>query len=127
MEKDDLSYLLVSAIEETEEDKEIEKQAVNTFVDADPEDYYEDEDLEDYYYEDEENDEERHGIETDVYNTFYDARQTMLRIQRNIATRTDEQLPSLPIDIFSELNHLLSETKSKTTITKDLACDYTVL
>ena len=120
MKKDDLSYILVSAVEETEEDKEIEKQANTTFVSADPDDY----DEEGY------DEEEGYYIDADAFDTLANTIQSMQHILNNVSTlltaRTDEQLTSLPVNAFSELTHLLSATKSKALIIKDMACDYTI-
>lgn len=127
MEKDDLSYVLVSAVEETEKDKEIEKQADATFVSADPEDYNEE-----GYYEGDDifEEEERYYIENSDFhmlvNTIQSAQYILDDISIILTAETEEQLPLLSVNNFSELTQLLSETKSRALVTKDLACDYVV-
>ena len=123
MEKDDLSYLLVSAVEETEEDKEKERQATATFVSADPDDY----DEEGNYEGDDEYDDDLMYIEEPEYHIISEGLSMVNRYIHQIIkiqALPDIQQPLLSINDFSELMQALQDLRHETLPTRNLACDY---
>ena len=126
MEKDDLSYLLVSAVKETEEDKEKERQAINTFVSADPDDY----DEEGQYEGDDEYDDDLMYIEEPEYHIISEGLSMVNRYIHQITeiqALPDIQQPLLSVNDFSELMQALQDLRHETLPTRNLACDYQVV
>jgi len=123
MSKDDLKILLTPAVEETAEEKEEEKKAIATFVDACPNDY----DDEGNYDGEDEYDDDLMYIEEPEYHIISEGLSMVnKRIQQitEILALPRGQQPPLSINDFSELMQALHDLKHETLLTRNFACDY---
>lgn len=111
---EDLSRLLVSAIEETEEELEEQKKAAASFVSACPEDYDETEDEEEY------EDNDMYYIEIEEFHMIERAKD-YFRYTLNPWFTSDRIILSTD---YQALTDVMEKLKGVVFRTKNMTCDY---